>query len=42
MLTKAIPRKSFSLYYKRLIINNRVIGFLREKLSIPLYNTNPT
>jgi hypothetical protein len=41
MLAKAIPRKSFSLYYKRLTIDNRVTGFLREKLSIPLYNTNP-
>jgi hypothetical protein len=41
MLAKAIPKKSFSLYYKRLTINNKVISFLREKLSIPLYNINP-
>jgi hypothetical protein len=41
MLIKAIPRKSFSLYYKKLTINNKVIGFLKEKLSIPLYNINP-
>jgi hypothetical protein len=41
MLIKAILRKSFSLYYKRLIINNKVASFLREKLSIPLYNINP-
>jgi hypothetical protein len=41
MLIKAIFKNFFSLYYKKPIINNKVISFLREKLSIPLYSINP-